>query len=783
LQAYRVAEDAYHKITLSKDSLNFPLATYWLGSVKKSLGKYDEALQVFNTYLEKFKRVNVRFSKRAEKDIVDCEWAAKAMRSNLANVKVNPLKKGVNTPYSEFGAIEVDGEVYFSSMRYENENQQLYSKLMRLNKNGEVESFDFNTKKTFAANPALSFDGKKLYYTNCKYDRAGNIKCEIVYRERNYYGDWGAEQSLPTFINFPGFTATHPTIGYDKINKREILFFVSNRPGGKGKLDIWYSTIAPNGKMTRPVNHTLLNTRENDVTPFFHSPSQTLYYSSDGYPGMGGYDIYKSKRAGRSWQTPIHLTYPINSSYNDFYFSLNKKGTQSYFSSNREEALELDPSKEACCNDIFTAALTPDRVELTDEEFVALNKPKETTGFVDANGDAPKVILKSYPENSANDEPETVLGGGNNSTNADNPTEPTSTVTTATNEPQSGNPSEGSRATTITDMNSKGEETSISNTTNANSTAGNVADENLPLDIFSLVFQVEVLDMELQPLKGVTVKFIEKSNEVDARNFTKINERGNLFKFRIKDHVDYQIVFSKQGFVSDTFSIDKEVLLGATELPPQPFFMSPSKDENLFPTSPVEEVLAEEIVTEAMLSSFLPTRLHFNDDEPDPNSWSNTTNRNYEQTFLQYYSKKDRFKSQYARRFAASQRDAVLKEVDDFFEKELKNGYQDLAEFSERLLKYLEQGNKVTIGLQAFTTPRAAGTEKNKALLARRMDCVKNHFQSFFGGKLIPYVDAGVLEFKTLDPMIISSKNNGLYSPEASKLRRIEIKTLEFNNF
>jgi tetratricopeptide (TPR) repeat protein len=360
-QAYRLAEDAYYKISLSKDSMRFPLATYWLGSVKKNLAKYEEAEAVFNTYLVKFKRVNRRYSRQAEKNIIDCRWAKKMIKSQNINWTVEHIKEGINSPYSEFGAIEMDSVVYFSSMKFKDKAKMLYSKLMRQNKDGVIEALEFNTKNKFAANPSISFDGNRLYYTLCKYNVVGNINCEIVYRDRKYNDAWGQAQLLPTFINFPGFTSTHPTIGYDKINKREVLFFSSNRPGGKGKLDIWYSTVAPNGKFTRAINHSVINSRGNDVTPFFHSPSQILYFSSDGYPGMGGYDIYKVKRTGRSWQTPVHLIYPVNSSYNDFYFSLNNDGKKSYFASNRIEAMEIDEESEACCNDLFLANIQAEK--------------------------------------------------------------------------------------------------------------------------------------------------------------------------------------------------------------------------------------------------------------------------------------------------------------------------------------------------------------------------------------------------------------------------------------
>lgn len=783
-QTYRVAEDAYHKITLSKDSLNYPLATYWLGSVKKNLGKYDEATVVLNDYLTKFKRVNARFTKRAERDIIDCKWAAKMASANNANLVVSPLDGGVNTPYSEFGAFEQDGKFYFSSMRFQDKSKAPYSKLMYKDENGELGSFDFSNDEKFTANAAMSFDGTRLYYTNCDYDKRGNIKCGIYYREKNFYGEWGNEKELPTFINFPGFTTTHPTIGFDKINQREILFFVSNRPGGKGKLDIWYSTIADNGKMTRPVNHALINSRENDVTPYFHSPSQTLYFSSDGYPGMGGYDIYKVKREGRSWQTPIHLVYPLNSSYNDFYFTLNEKGTQSYFASNREEAMEIDPANEACCNDIFTSTITPDNIELTKEEFLAMVN-KEEPSYVEVIPDEPKVIIKTKPEikiNEDNDVPETVLNEEQGSEN-----EKPKVVVNTPDE----NQIEKDPENVIDALEPKGNSPTVivDNSGAENSgPAGNNSDlvfendfESLPRDIFSLVFIIETMDMDLEPLNGVTVEFIEESGAENSKNFRKSNLSGNRIQFRIKDEVDYKVVLSKPGFITDTFTIDQEILLGATELT-QPFFLHPLPSGSYFPESPVSDQLEEVVTTEDQLNSYLPIQLYFNNDEPDPTSWSNTTNKNYEQTFLLYHSLKNQFKDKYARKFAASQREEALNQIDYFFENELKKGFQDLSEFSTDLIKYLEAGNKVTITFQTHTTSKAL-SEKNKALLKRRVSSLKNHFKSFLAGKFNPYIDAELLVFEVLPPVITPSPSNGTYSPEVSKLRKVEITILKFNDF
>src|SRR5690606_153279 len=110
-----------------------------------------------------------------------------------------------------------------------------------------------------------------------------------------------------------------------------------------------------------------INTIENDITPFFHDASQTLFFSSDGYKTLGGYDIFKSKITNGNWTEPEHTGFPLNSSYNDVYFVLNNDSTLAYLSSNRLGSMYLDENNKSCCNDIYkvtfakrdTTKLTP----------------------------------------------------------------------------------------------------------------------------------------------------------------------------------------------------------------------------------------------------------------------------------------------------------------------------------------------------------------------------------------------------------------------------------------
>ena len=83
-------------------------------------------------------------------------------------------------------------------------------------------------------------------------------------------------------------------LAYSSHFNKDVLYFVSDREGGKGKMDIWYSIIDKNGSYTHPQNLVTINTAEDDITPNFHSSSNTFYFSSNGYLSMGGFDIYSS---------------------------------------------------------------------------------------------------------------------------------------------------------------------------------------------------------------------------------------------------------------------------------------------------------------------------------------------------------------------------------------------------------------------------------------------------------------------------------------------------------
>lgn len=357
--AFEEAEEYYAKAWKSKDSTTLRLAPFWLGQVKKCLGKYQEASSVFEAFLAKSTATDY-YTDWAINELNACKWAAAAQNEPSGQeVIVEHLDKKINTPYSEFGAVQVGEATYYSSYRFDhpkdkNKPKRKLSKLLFAEKQGrgKVVPNGFNDETKLTAHSAMSTDGQRIYFTVCDYVNASDIRCELFYREKDKRGRWNKQaMKLPDFINQKGSTATQPSIGYDSLTQKTLLFFTSDRAGGKGKLDIWFSELV-NGNFTPPQNLAETNTPENDVSPFFHSASQTLFFSSDGRSGLGGFDVYQMSRQA-VWEEPRNLGKPVNSSYHDIYYALDEDAKAGFVSSNRPGSFYLDEANKACCHDIY----------------------------------------------------------------------------------------------------------------------------------------------------------------------------------------------------------------------------------------------------------------------------------------------------------------------------------------------------------------------------------------------------------------------------------------------
>jgi outer membrane protein OmpA-like peptidoglycan-associated protein len=199
--------------------------------------------------------------------------------------------------------------------------------------------FPVNTDENEGAQ-TLSVDGKWLIFTGCgRSDGVGG--CDL-YFSMDKDGQWTVPVNMGEPVN-SGAWESQPALSADG----ESLYFVSSRIGGKGKMDIWRAekiAISEDGipQFGKVVNVSELNTAGNDLSPFLHADGKTLYFASDGRPGLGGTDLFLSRMENGKFEVPKNLGFPINTNLNEDGLVVEISGERAWFSSNRNPAQGKD---------------------------------------------------------------------------------------------------------------------------------------------------------------------------------------------------------------------------------------------------------------------------------------------------------------------------------------------------------------------------------------------------------------------------------------------------------
>jgi outer membrane protein OmpA-like peptidoglycan-associated protein len=185
----------------------------------------------------------------------------------------------------------------------------------------------------------LSKDGKKLYFARCNSpDSHGH--CDIFEAELKPDSTWGEVKNLGENINTTAWDS-HPSLSHSG----DTLFFASDRIGGFGLSDIYFSTKDKKG-IWQPAKNMgpIINTRRNEVSPFFHHKFNVLYFSSNGQPlNFGDFDIYKAYRDGSVWGEPKNIGPLVNGPGSEYYFTIDSESSHLYYArSEEQEVRNLD---------------------------------------------------------------------------------------------------------------------------------------------------------------------------------------------------------------------------------------------------------------------------------------------------------------------------------------------------------------------------------------------------------------------------------------------------------
>lgn len=382
LRDYKGASDAYlnaHSIDgKSPEALMNHIRTLKMtGKIKEAKAKYEDLVENLR---------DLGYSTSIKRDlrtkIAGCDTALTLMSDSI-DVIITNVGEGVNGPHAEFAPIPVGDSILVYGSLKENEikyyrldsattRRRLYISKREDDVWKDSQQWDvpFNEGDKHVVNGAYSYDGSLFIFTKCFENWKKEMTCELWYVELEN-DQWAEAVKFSGEINVEDAIITQPALAFDQRKEQDVLYYVSNQEGGQGGMDIYY-TYFDNRRDTwrKPRNlGRKINGTGDEITPYYNQKEKKLFFSSTSYTGMGGLDIYASRGELRRYAKPINVGYPINSSVDDFYYSLRDDRESGFFVSNRAGGYQM--INETCCDDIYEFKRN-DVIKINMEGFVML---------------------------------------------------------------------------------------------------------------------------------------------------------------------------------------------------------------------------------------------------------------------------------------------------------------------------------------------------------------------------------------------------------------------------
>jgi len=377
-ECYRLSNDTKQAETWYKKVIGVkypdPNATLYYANMLKANEKYDEAIIQYNAYKELVPS-DTRGANGAESCALAQQWKDNPTRCEVENVKQ------INSKDMDYAATFNDKKykslIFVSSREgsvgkdYDGWTGQSFSDLFltALDKKGTWStpvSVGENINTAFNEGAACENDKyNELYFTRCGVEKKKQLGCQI-YVAKKKGTSWDVPEIVPLFAD-SSISVGHPSLSADELT---MYFSADSAKGGYGGRDIWMVTRTKKNKpWDKPVNlGPNVNTSGDEMYPYIREDG-TLYFASDGWPGMGGLDIFKVEKVGDSWGKPVNLKYPMNSSGDDFAIIFEGKTDRGYFSSNRKGGKGSD--------DIFSFFIPPLIFSLQGKIYNDSSKTKE----------------------------------------------------------------------------------------------------------------------------------------------------------------------------------------------------------------------------------------------------------------------------------------------------------------------------------------------------------------------------------------------------------------------
>ncbi len=324
-----IAESGFESVLRLNPNFH-PSVPFNLALAEWRQDKFEEAHAHVNAFLQTgIKNADLLY--KAQRLAENCLFAAQAVK-NPVPYDPKPVGAGVNSASDEYlPALTADGSTMIFTRR-DGYDENFYLSIRQPDGSwGKAEYLEgVNTFQNEGAQ-AVSADGAWLVFTACNRRGDGSQGSCDLYWSQQKDGDWSKPVPFSNAINSADWDA-QPSISPDG----KTIFFSSTRPGGQGGKDLWCTTRQANGRWTEPANlGPAINSRGDEQTPFIHPDGQTLYFTSNGLPGMGENDLYFVRRqTDGAWGQPQNLGYPINTRNDEGTLTVSLDGQTAYFAAN-----------------------------------------------------------------------------------------------------------------------------------------------------------------------------------------------------------------------------------------------------------------------------------------------------------------------------------------------------------------------------------------------------------------------------------------------------------------
>jgi outer membrane protein OmpA-like peptidoglycan-associated protein/tetratricopeptide (TPR) repeat protein len=381
---------------------------YGLAQYYQYTQQYAKAISYYNRTLKFVEddEEGTTLRTRIDQSIADCEYAEKNPdAARHKQIRIVNVGGGVNTIFPEYVPVVNKDEtiLMFTSRRKDFPKTKTDDKddgyfedmfIARKNKDGEFkDAHPFsptdkdvkdvtNTTKDHESVISISYSGNKFY----------SYRKNKIYESDLQNNTWSAPKVLDTSINADIYQ-NHISIS----NDGKTIYFSSERKGGEGGLDLYKADKQADGKWAEAVNlGNVINTKEDEGSPLISEDGKTLYFSSKGHKGFGGYDIFKTIYNGTTWSTPENMNLPFNSAGDDIYMVINATETHGYLSSSRAGGYgDMDIYEITYLRAPFEtyAADIPGIISFTAPDTIYVNQP---LNFSVQSNKVPSSELKTY---------------------------------------------------------------------------------------------------------------------------------------------------------------------------------------------------------------------------------------------------------------------------------------------------------------------------------------------------------------------------------------------------